>query len=456
MKKSIYYAGFLFICMIILTGCGKDNATETVADTSKKTRDEATQEDTANEIEKESEDKEKQQADSEVWIGGEVTVKDDTIIVEGESNLPEGLNIHSNGQTDVMAVGGLIDSAKIEEDGSFYFELPNSDSNLTINFKLQSSAKAEEFFGENLSSATGPFIYETEDSERYDVKATIRTDSLKETPYSIAIETPKWKERPADYGDPKVWMEVESVDTDHDYIYVNMNSNLIEGTWLGGNMENAEGGIIPFSFDHQHVHPDGTFQLKIPYQSLRAGMYLPIQVEAKNNSWDNVLEAYGENGEKWTGELVQTNEASEHFLQFDVELQAPELTAPEEVDLTVDEEEIKMQVPDHLLFDIEKSELKADAEETLNGIITDLEKLPENTTVHINGHTDNTGEEEFNKNLSIARADAAFEYLKENGEIDHLSIETKGYGETAPIASNEDEDGRNENRRVEIVINPKE
>ncbi len=439
----------------MLFGCSEKNATETAADANEETQDETTTVDNANESKTESEEAdEAQQADPEVWIGGEVTVEGDTIIVEGESNLPAGLNIHSGGQTDVMAVGSLIESAKVEEDGSFYFELPNSTSDLTLNFRLQNSDKAAEYYGENLSSATGPFVYETEDSGRYDVKATVRTDSLKETPYSIAIETPQWKERPSDYGDPNVWLEVESVDTDHDYIYVNMNSNLVEGTWLGGNVENAEGGIIPFSFDHQHVNPDSTFQLKIPYQSLRAGMYLPIQVEAKNNSWDNVLEAYGENGEKWTGELVQTNEDGEHFLQFDVELQAPELTPPEEVNLTVDEEEIKMQVPDHLLFDIEKSELKADAEETLNGIIADLEKLPEKTNVHINGHTDNTGEEEFNKNLSMARADAAFQYLKENGEIGHLNIETKGYGETAPIASNEEEKGRNENRRVEIVINP--
>lgn len=69
----------------------------------------------------------------------------------------------------------------------------------------------------------------------------------------------------------------------------------------------------------------------------------------------------------------------------------------------------------------------------------------------IEGHTDNTGGEEKNKTLSIARANAVKEYLVKRG-IDASRIKTVGYGESKPIASNETVEGKALNRRVELTI----
>jgi len=134
-------------------------------------------------------------------------------------------------------------------------------------------------------------------------------------------------------------------------------------------------------------------------------------------------------------------------------LDAPDLNPPEEVGMTV-EEEIKMQVPDDLLFDFDESALKKEAKETLDAILEDLADLEEGTVIHINGHTDNVGESDYNMNLSEERAHAVWDYMQEHGKVDALDVHIKGYGDTKPIALNEEEEGRSKNRRVEIVINP--
>ena len=69
-------------------------------------------------------------------------------------------------------------------------------------------------------------------------------------------------------------------------------------------------------------------------------------------------------------------------------------------------------------------------------------------------HTDNVGESDNNMNLSEERAHAVWDYMREQGKVDALDVHITGYGDTKPIASNEEEDGRSKNRRVEIVINP--
>nr|WP_223280493.1 OmpA family protein [Virgibacillus halodenitrificans] len=113
-------------------------------------------------------------------------------------------------------------------------------------------------------------------------------------------------------------------------------------------------------------------------------------------------------------------------------------------------------MPDHLLFDFDKSELKPEAKKILDKVIQDLQELEEGTDIQINGHTDNVGDSDYNQELSKERADAVWNYLKKNGDLNGLQVEKQGYGDTKPIASNKDEDGQEKNRRVEIVINPKE
>ena len=71
--------------------------------------------------------------------------------------------------------------------------------------------------------------------------------------------------------------------------------------------------------------------------------------------------------------------------------------------------------------------------------------------IEISGHTDNVGYEEYNMELSEKRARSVYDYLVEKG-IDPERLSYKGYGESEPVATNETEEGRAQNRRTEIKI----
>ena len=75
-----------------------------------------------------------------------------------------------------------------------------------------------------------------------------------------------------------------------------------------------------------------------------------------------------------------------------------------------------------------------------------------NTTIKISGHTDNTGNQDQNKILSEARAKAVADYLIIKG-IDKTRISFIGYGGLKPIATNDTDNGKKQNRRVEFIIN---
>ncbi len=82
-----------------------------------------------------------------------------------------------------------------------------------------------------------------------------------------------------------------------------------------------------------------------------------------------------------------------------------------------------------------------------------INAFPEGT-VSVMGHTDSYGSDEQNLVLSNQRAEAVRQYLLANTKLDASQVEAVGYGESKPIASNETEEGRASNRRVEIVIHP--
>jgi outer membrane protein OmpA-like peptidoglycan-associated protein len=104
----------------------------------------------------------------------------------------------------------------------------------------------------------------------------------------------------------------------------------------------------------------------------------------------------------------------------------------------------------NVFFDTDKYDLKEKSKVELDKLVRFLNK---NTTVKIElgGHTDNVGSIKSNQTLSENRAKAVYNYLVEK-EIDAARLTTKGYGDTKPIADNETEKGRAENRRTEFKI----
>lgn len=313
--------------------------------------------------------------------------------------------------------------------------------------------QTKEHYGEYLEKVTGPQVYITDTHGEFEVKTEFYVDVNLPMPYTIPIEIPEWGEKPDDYGEPEIWMEAD-MDSDHRYLYFYGKSNLVEGTQLGGNLRKASGIIDAFSFGHTRVNPDGTFELRVPYNKLHEGMFMPIRVEPRSNSWDDVVDVYGENGEHFEGELVVEDD-EEQYVELIVEIDSPDFDTPEDIGLTVDDEELKINMPDDLLFDFDESTLKEEAKVILDEVIEDLQTLDEATQVEINGHTDNIGDPDYNLELSKERADAVWAYLEENGDVSNLEVKIEGYGETEPIATNKNEEGQERNRRVEIVINPK-
>jgi OOP family OmpA-OmpF porin len=105
-----------------------------------------------------------------------------------------------------------------------------------------------------------------------------------------------------------------------------------------------------------------------------------------------------------------------------------------------------------MLFDSNSSYIKKDAYPLLDEVATILEKNPQ-MKVEIQGYADNTGTPQYNQWLSERRAKRVMDYLVSKG-INPERLQAKGYGSTLPVASNATEEGRAQNRRVELKRMP--
>ena len=122
-----------------------------------------------------------------------------------------------------------------------------------------------------------------------------------------------------------------------------------------------------------------------------------------------------------------------------------------------DERGLVTRLVDQVLFDSGKAELRRGAYPVLDKVAQVLQEVPDQP-VGVEGHTDNVPIKMSgwadNKALSFARANAVVDYLVEKHGIDSSRLIPVGHGEERPIASNETAKGRQQNRRVEIVILP--
>jgi outer membrane protein OmpA-like peptidoglycan-associated protein len=103
-----------------------------------------------------------------------------------------------------------------------------------------------------------------------------------------------------------------------------------------------------------------------------------------------------------------------------------------------------------ILFDFDKSSLKAEARTNLDKLAVILNKYAD-TDLLVDGHTDSKGSDNYNLTLSQERAQAVANYLA-NLQVASTRMTLHGYGESRPIATNDTEEGRALNRRVEVGI----
>jgi outer membrane protein OmpA-like peptidoglycan-associated protein len=103
-------------------------------------------------------------------------------------------------------------------------------------------------------------------------------------------------------------------------------------------------------------------------------------------------------------------------------------------------------------FDFDSAIIKPGAEDEIARVAAVLIKYPQ-TNISIEGYTDSKGAEEYNMNLSTRRAEAVKNSLIGRG-LSSSRLQTIGFGESKPVATNDTETGRQQNRRVRIVIAP--
>ncbi|WP_111411766.1 OmpA family protein [Billgrantia lactosivorans] len=100
-------------------------------------------------------------------------------------------------------------------------------------------------------------------------------------------------------------------------------------------------------------------------------------------------------------------------------------------------------------FAFDSAEIRPGAHQTLDEVATTLRDNPD-LRVRIEGHTDSVGSAEYNQDLSQRRADSVRDFLVSRG-IEENRMTTRGFGEEQPVATNETDEGRAQNRRVEIL-----
>ncbi|WP_010625998.1 OmpA family protein [Halomonas sp. KM-1] len=115
-------------------------------------------------------------------------------------------------------------------------------------------------------------------------------------------------------------------------------------------------------------------------------------------------------------------------------------------------DDIVLNMPSSVTFGFDSSELTVQARNALNDVANVLTQYTD-TRVNIAGHTDSTGSVSYNQRLSERRAESVGNYLAQSG-VARNRLYMTGYGPSQPIATNATEEGRAQNRRVEITLSP--
>jgi outer membrane protein OmpA-like peptidoglycan-associated protein len=129
-----------------------------------------------------------------------------------------------------------------------------------------------------------------------------------------------------------------------------------------------------------------------------------------------------------------------------------ERTRGTDVEVTRQGDDLLLNIPSGINFAYNSANVQPQFRATLDKVASVLADYNQ-TYVDVYGHTDSTGSDAYNQDLSERRATSVADYLSSHG-VQPARIATRGFGETQPIESNETESGRAANRRVEIKIVP--
>jgi outer membrane protein OmpA-like peptidoglycan-associated protein/tetratricopeptide (TPR) repeat protein len=227
---------------------------------------------------------------------------------------------------------------------------------------------------------------------------------------------------------------------------------------------NREGGfgkndLYTFELDERYRPKIATFLRGITRDSL-THTPVPARIRLVDvESGDTIREIYsGRSDGKFLMSLPLNREYAAHveasgYMFASKHFYLKELKDEVYFDLTIDLEPIRKGVSvvlRNIFFEFGSYDLKDNSKTELEFLIYFMSRNPD-MRVQIQGHTDNVGTEADNLNLSQKRAESVRNYLVSQG-IDAGRIQAKGFGESKPVATNETEEGRAQNRRTEFTV----
>ncbi len=122
------------------------------------------------------------------------------------------------------------------------------------------------------------------------------------------------------------------------------------------------------------------------------------------------------------------------------------------VSVTRDGNNIILNMPGHITFAVDSADISSGFYQVLDSVVLVVNEY-DKTLIEVMGHTDSTGSQAYNQTLSEKRAQSVSDYFVSR-EITPTRLQHYGYGENYPVAGNDTEQGRAQNRRVEIALVP--
>lgn len=122
------------------------------------------------------------------------------------------------------------------------------------------------------------------------------------------------------------------------------------------------------------------------------------------------------------------------------------------VDVVREGDNIVLEMPSGITFGFNSADVNAKFYTVLDKVANTINEYNQ-TTVNVAGYTDSIGSDSYNMNLSVERANSVAQYLQSRG-VSAQRLNSKGYGESNPVDTNDTEAGRANNRRVEITLVP--
>lgn len=296
MNRNKLVASILLFSLLLIAGCGnllksKEDSDASSSDGDKKGTEE--------EVKGDSEEA-ANLGDYHIVLSGDVKEEGDQFIIEGKSNLIPGSRIVGEVVVDEGETVFSDTSELIDDDGSFYMELEHhqyGEAEIIVRFDFDGVQEDEvkRHYGEKGQKLEGPFIYKHETYDGILKKAEAKIAYEPGGANDLAMKAPEWSDLPEDYGDPRVWIEVDDITEDGEFFYVSGRSNILEGSEIKVDYK--------YNRDKTQVKPDGSFEFKFDYEYLE-DQEIVITFEPSAWQWNEIEEAYGSTGQKLVGNLV--------------------------------------------------------------------------------------------------------------------------------------------------------